>query len=129
MGSTFLKNGSKHFAFKNSLFGPLQPSNDDSLAYFYWHLSLFVPIGFSFFGFGRPSKYCFSLQSRALFASRAASAKMLVCNTPEILFFFASSAFFLYFYALTLLLFALVDHFFEKVLPALGGKHDFENCM
>ena len=35
VGSTFLKNGSKHFAFKNSLFGPLKPSNDDSLAHFF----------------------------------------------------------------------------------------------
>ena len=35
VGSTFKKNGSKHFAFKNSLFGPLKPSNDDSLAYFF----------------------------------------------------------------------------------------------
>ena len=30
VGSTFLENGSKHFAFKNSLFGPLKPPNDDS---------------------------------------------------------------------------------------------------
>ena len=35
VGSTLLKNGSKHFAFKNSLFGSLKPSNDDSLAHFF----------------------------------------------------------------------------------------------
>ena len=35
VGSTFLKNGSKHFAFKNPLFGPLKPSNADSLSYFF----------------------------------------------------------------------------------------------
>ena len=35
VGSTFLKNGLKHFAFKNSLFGPLKPSNDDSSAHFF----------------------------------------------------------------------------------------------
>ena len=35
VGSTFLKNDFKHSAFKNSLFGPLKPSNDDSLAHFF----------------------------------------------------------------------------------------------
>ena len=129
VGSTFLKNGSKHFAFKNSLFGPLKPSNDDSLAHFFGtyrslsrsvsHFSASVALqniasGCSLVHFSPPEP----LLQKCLFASHL-----------KFPFFFASSAFFLYFYALTLLLFALFVNLFEKVLPALRGKHDFENCM
>ena len=129
VGSTFLKNGSKHFAFKNPLFGPLKPSNDDSLAYFFRtyrslsrsvsHFSASVALqniafGCSLVHFSPPEP----LLQKCLFASHL---KFHFC--------FASFAFFLYFYALTLLFFALFDNFFEKVFPAFLGKHDFENCM
>ena len=128
VGSTFLKNRFKHFAFKNSLFGPLKPSNDDSLAYF--------------FGTYRSLSRSVSHFSASVALQNIASGCSLVHFSPpgpllqkclsathlKFSFVCASSAFFLYFCALTPLLVAFFVQSFDKMLPALSGKHDFESC-
>ena len=128
VGSTFLKNGSKHFAFKNSLFGPLKPSNDDSLAHF--------------FGTYRSLSRSVSHFSASVALQNIASGCSLVHFSPpgpllqqclsathlNFSFVCASSAFFLYFCALTPLLIAFFAQLFDKMLPALCGKPDFESC-
>ena len=128
VGSTFLKNGSKHFAFKNSLFGPLKPSNDDSLAHFfgtYRSLSRSVShfsasVAFQNIAFGC-SPVHFSPPGPLL-------QKCLSATHLKFSFVCASSAFFLYFCALTPLLIAFFAQLFDKMLPALCGRPDFESC-
>ena len=128
VGSTFLKNGSKHFAFKNSLFGPLKPSNDDSSAHFfgtYRSLSRSV----SHFSASVALQNIASGCSPVHFSPSGPLLQQCLSATHlKFPFFCASSAFFLYFCALTPLLIAILVHFLIKRLPALSGKHDFESC-
>ena len=74
------------------------------------------------------SKYCFWLQSRALFAPRAPSAKMSVCIVAEKLsILYTICCFLCAFHASNTFFYKISSYFSENMLPALGGKHDFES--
>ena len=94
----------------------------------YLLFSLFWPFRSPFFRSMPASKYCFWLQSRAFFAPRAPSAKMSVCIDATILSIsYTICCFLCAFHASTTFFNKKNTLFCENMLPALGGKHDFES--
>ena len=94
-------------------------------------LALIAPlfVRFALSSFHAPCKKRLWLESRAHFASKAASAKTTVCITPAILEISCAI------WCLLRACNTLDTHFFyfflcfRILLPALGSEHDFERCM
>ena len=119
----------EHFALNKSLFWPTNGLHKSRVCHFCLPLSLHCSFGSLFVRSMPPSKSSFWLQSRALFASKAALQKLPYASHLHFFEFRVPSAAFFAFLSLIAPSSLYFCSFFEHVLPALGGKHDFESCM
>ena len=105
---------------------PKRPQKEHFLL-FYLLLSLFWPLRTLIFRFLSPLKFCIWPMTCALLASRAPSAKMNMHHTGNFVNFVYDLLFSLCLPCSERLFLQNILPFFEKMLPALRGKHDFES--
>ena len=129
MGSTILKNDFEYFQSKISRFWPPNGLKMSRCCHYCSLLLLSCSFGSLCVRFLPPSKTACS-STPVLFRLQAPFAKTMVCIALAILWISYAMCCSLYaFHALHTPFFNLFATFFENLLPALVGEHDFQKCM